>query len=138
MPRILLVADAATIFDEVRAAIDDGETEFEEVRTGEKVVAAAGDFLPDLVVTDSQVQNMGGVAVAYDLVHEETGGRLPHIPVLLLLDRRADVFLARRARVAGYLVKPLDPIRLRRAAEALLAGGRFEDRSFEPLTLSWR
>jgi DNA-binding response OmpR family regulator len=138
MTRVILVADSNSVLDEVRAAVDDGATEFREVRTGELAVAAATEFGPDLVITDSQVQNMGGVAVAFDLVHEESGGRLPHIPVLLLLDRRADVFLARRAGVEGYLVKPLDPVRLRRATEALLSGGRFEDLSFAPPTVAWR
>ena len=38
----------------------------------------------------------------------------------MLLDRRPDVFLARRSGAEGWLVKPLDPIRLRRATAALL------------------
>jgi DNA-binding response OmpR family regulator len=50
----------------------------------------------------------------------------------MLLDRRPDVFLARRSEADGWLVKPLDPIRLRRAITALLAGGRYEDESFRP------
>ena len=138
MTRILLVADETSLLREVRAGVEDEDTEFEEVRTGEQVVALVGSFEPDLVITDSQVQNMGGVAVAFDLVHEETGGRLPHVPVLLLLDRRADVFLARRARVEGFLVKPLDPVRLRLAKDALLSGGTFDDESFAPPTVAWR
>lgn len=138
MTRILLVADESRLLQEVRAGVDDGDAEFEEVRSGEKVVAVAQRFDPDLVITDSQVQNMGGVAVAFDLVHEESGGRLSHVPVLLLLDRRADVFLARRARVEGFLVKPLDPVRLRLAKEALLSGGTFDDESFAPPTVAWR
>ena len=33
----------------------------------------------------------------------------------MLLDRRPDVFLARRSGAEGWMVKPLDPLRLRRA-----------------------
>ena len=55
---------------------------------------------------------MGGMATCMDLRLEESGGRLPHVPVLMLLDRRADVFLARRAGADGWVVKPLDSIRL--------------------------
>ena len=42
---------------------------------------------PDLVVLDLQIGNMGGIAVAIDLRLEEAAGRLPEVPILLLLDR---------------------------------------------------
>jgi hypothetical protein len=41
----------------------------------------------------------------------------------MLLDRAADTFLARRAGAEGWLVKPLDSLRLRRAATTILQGG---------------
>jgi hypothetical protein len=41
----------------------------------------------------------------------------------MLLDRFADLHLARRSGAEGWLVKPLDSLRLRRAADALLGGG---------------
>ena len=66
---------------------------------------------------------MGGMAVCMTLRQDESGGRLPHIKVLMLLDRMADIFLARRAGAEGWLVKPLDSLRLRRAATTILAGG---------------
>ena len=88
---------------------------------------------PDLVIVDLQMGNMGGMAVCLDLRLEESYGNLPHVPVLMLLDRRADVFLARRSGAEGWLVKPLDPIRLRRAAAAVVGGGTFHDESFQPV-----
>jgi DNA-binding response OmpR family regulator len=51
----------------------------------------------------------------------------------MLLDRRADVFLARRSGAEGWVVKPLDPRRVRRATAALLAGGEDHDESFQPV-----
>ncbi len=59
-------------------------------------------------------------------------GRAKTAKVLILLDRRADVFLARRCQADGWLLKPLDPIRLRRAVKALLAGGTYQDSSYLP------
>jgi DNA-binding NarL/FixJ family response regulator len=53
----------------------------------------------------------------------------------MLLDRRPDVFLARRSGAEGWLVKPLDPIRLRRAVASLLDGGTYEDESYRPPTV---
>jgi len=64
-------------------------------------------------------------------LHLEAGaGRLPRFPVLMLLDRAADIFLARRCDADGWLVKPIDAFRLRKAATALLAGGTYEDAAF--------
>jgi hypothetical protein len=42
------------------------------------------------------------------------------------------VFLARRAQADGWVVKPLDAIRLRRAIRSLLEGGTYEDDSYRP------
>jgi DNA-binding response OmpR family regulator len=81
----------------------------------------------DLVVLDLQMGNMGGMATCMSLRLEESGGRLPHVPVIMLLDRQADVFLARRSGADGWLVKPLDSLRIRRAVTVVLAGSPFAD-----------
>ena len=44
----------------------------------------------------------------------------------MLLDRVADVHLAKRCGADGWLIKPLDPLRLRRAARAVAGGGYSE------------
>jgi DNA-binding NarL/FixJ family response regulator len=136
--KILLVADASVVLDELRSVVDDGESEIHELRTGAAVRPFVEADPPDIVIADSQIQNMGGFAVCSDLKLEESGGRIPHVPVIVLLDRRADVFLARRARAEGYLVKPLDPIRLRRAVDAVIDGGTYADESYKPLTIAAR
>jgi DNA-binding response OmpR family regulator len=51
----------------------------------------------------------------------------------MLLDRRPDVFLARRSGAEGWLVKPIDPLRLRRAVTTLLDDGTFADDSYTPV-----
>ena len=104
------------------------ETTVHNVSHGRAVQGAALAQTPDLAILDSQIGSMGGIAVTLDLHNEESGGRLPHIPVLMLLDRQPDVYLARQSNVEGYLVKPLDPLRLGRAIAAVLGGGTFEDR----------
>jgi DNA-binding NarL/FixJ family response regulator len=136
MAKILLVSDAQTVLEEFRSVLDDGENEISELRSGAAVRAAVAADPPDLVVTDCQVQNMGGIAICHDLKLEESGGRIPPVAVLIVLDRRADVFLAKRALAEGFLVKPLDPIRLRRAAAALLEGGTYRDESYRPVTVA--
>ena len=53
----------------------------------------------------------------------------------MLLDRRPDVFVARRSGAEGWVVKPLDPIRIRRAVTSLLDGGTYYDESYQPLSV---
>jgi DNA-binding response OmpR family regulator len=77
---------------------------------------------------------MGGMAACLNLRLEEGAGRLGHVPVLMLLDRRADVFLARRSEAEGWIIKPLDALRTRAAVRALLAGDRYEDATNAPST----
>ncbi len=68
-----------------------------------------------------QIGNMGGIAVAIDLRLEGSAGRIPDTSILLLLDREADRFLAKRADADAELVKPVDPGTLRRTVDGLLA-----------------
>lgn len=126
-----MVADAPSVRDEVRAVLAAGERVV-EVSEGRSVRAAVEADPPDIAVVDLQVGSMGGMAICMDLRLEESGGRLPHVPVLLLVDRRADVFLARRCEADGWVVKPTEPIRLRRAIEAVRSGATFHDPTFQP------
>ena len=135
MEVILIVSDSESVLEELRSALEDDETEIRELCAGEDVRPAVEQDPPDLVITDLQVGNMGGMAICLDLHLEESGGRIPHVPIVILLDRRADVFLARRSASEGWLVKPLDAIRIRRAARAVLDGGTFHDESYRPLPL---
>jgi len=132
VPRVLIVSDAPWVREEVRSVIVAPDVTVEEITRGAEVRAAVEGDAPDLVVLDLQIGNMGGMAVCLDLRLEEGAGRLPHVPVLMLLDRRADVFLARRSDAEGWLVKPLDPLRLRKAVRTLLSGGTYHDQAFKP------
>lgn len=135
MDEVLIVSDSASVLDELRSALEDQETSIRELTSGEAVRGDVEADAPDLVITDLQVGNMGGMAICLDLRLEESGDRIPHVPVIILLDRRADVFLAKRSAAEGWLVKPLDPLRIRRAAKAVLGGGTFHDESYKPLPL---
>ena len=120
MTTILVAAEAEWVRNQVRTAFVGAGQSVVEVTRGQAVRGAVAEHDPDLVVLDLQIANMGGIAVAIDLRNEESGGRLPHSTILLLLDREADRFLAARADVDAVLVKPVDPGTLRRAAKALL------------------
>jgi DNA-binding response OmpR family regulator len=127
MPGILIATDADYVNDEVVAALAGSGTTIHRVRAGVDVLPAVIDCEPDLVVLDLQIGNMGGMAVCMELRNEVGAGRIDPAAVLMLLDREADVFLAQRCEADGWLVKPLDGFRMRRAASALLAGGTYRE-----------
>jgi len=130
---VVVAADAPSVRAEIIAVVGEPDTEIVEVSRGTEVAPAVAEHHPDLVVVDLQMGNMGAMAVCLELHLEESYGNLPAVPVLMLLDRRADVFLAKRSGAEGWLVKPLDPIRLRRATAALLDGGSYHDESYQPV-----
>ena len=135
MADLLVVSDSPTVREEVKASIPNSSYAVRELTRGAEVVAAVRQATPDLIVLDSQIGAMGGMATCLELHLEEGAGRLPHVPVLMLVDRRADVFLARRSAAEGWLVKPLDAMRTNRAIAALLAGRTYEDASYRPVTV---
>lgn len=137
VPDVVIASDEAWVREEVRSVLSGRpDVQVREVASGAEAVAAVRADEPDLVVLDLQMGNMGGMATCLELRLDESAGRLDHVAVLMLLDRRADVFLARRAEAEGFVIKPLDPIRLRRAITALLDGGRYEDAAYRPAAAS--
>lgn len=129
VPDVLIATDADWIHAEVDAALADETMNVLRVRTGAEVPAAVAEHQPLLVVLDLQIGNMGGIATLIHLRQEAEEGRLPAAPILLLLDRPADVPLARGVGADGWLIKPLDGHRLRRAAQTLHEGNRYQEPS---------
>ncbi len=124
---ILLATDADWVVDEVTAALSDNETSFTVCREGRLVseLVAIGNI--DVVIADLQIGSMGGMAVAMDLRLDASSGAVPETPLVMLLDRDADVFLAQRSGAEAWLVKPLDALRLRKAVTAAVAGDSYTE-----------
>ena len=118
---ILVAAEASWVRNQVTTAFAGPDHEVVEVRRGQDVRGAVAQHAPDLVILDMQIANMGGLAVTIDLRLESSAGRIPDVSILLLLDREADRFLAKRVDADAELVKPVDPGTLRRTVNRLLA-----------------
>lgn len=128
VPLILLATDADRVYEELDATIGDASTSVHRVHSGADILPALKVEEPDLIVLDMQSRNMGAIATCHGLRLEEGAGRIPHYPVLILLDRDDDLFLARRSEADGWLIKPLDAFRVRKAVRALLAGDTWFDK----------
>ena len=117
---VLLATDADHVHHEVDAVMG-GDHQVVRVHAGAEVLAAIREHDPVLVVLDLQIGNMGGMAACLDLRLEERAERIPPQRVVMLLDRDADEFLAKRAEADAWIVKPIDALLLRRTARDVLA-----------------
>lgn len=124
---VLIATDAQWVLDEVVAALGSPSTSFQVVTNGRKVADVVADRTPDIAILDLQVGTMGGMAITMDLRLDASSGVLPNIPVLMLLDRDVDVHMARRSGANGWIIKPLDALRLRRAVDAVVNGGCYAE-----------
>jgi CheY-like chemotaxis protein len=130
---IIVASDTPAVRREVLSVLEGRGHDLIEALSGPEVLSLAKELDEvDLVIADMQMSAMGAIAVCLELRLEASYDALDPIPVLMLLDRRPDVFQAKRAGADGWIVKPLDALRIRLATEALLDGERFEDASFAP------
>lgn len=109
MSKMVLVADAPWVVNEVKAALAGEPWHYIEVSTPKSVTDVVAQSMPDAVLIDMQVGSMGGMAITR-AIRQHVEGR-PR--VVILLDRHADTFLARRAGADAAVVKPIDGFELR-------------------------
>ncbi|MGH9115975.1 MAG: response regulator, partial [Acidimicrobiales bacterium] len=86
MPDILIAADAASLYDEIRSVVEEPGTTVRWIRSGAEVRPAMDAQPADLAIIDMQIGTMGGIAVALDLRLESDAGRMERRPALLVLD----------------------------------------------------
>lgn len=83
--------------------------EFLEARNGEVGLRLAWREAPDAIVADEIASRMGAFAMAKDL----RGAATPYAgAIVILLDRRQDVWLAKWSGADAWFVKPVDPFEL--------------------------
>jgi DNA-binding response OmpR family regulator len=133
---ILIATDAQWVVDEVKAALESPSTSFEIISNGRHVARSVRERTPDIAILDMQVGTMGGMAITMDLRLDQSSGALPKVPVLMLLDRVADIHMARRSGADGWTIKPLDALRLRKAVKAISTGGCYAEGITTPVVES--
>lgn len=115
---VLLVCDVPWVRNQVLAALSGAGDIVEITDPYEAEVVAASDG-GDVAIVDMQVGSMGGMAITRALkgVSPEFG------PIVLLLDRRADSFIARRAGADAWVLKPFSAQELRAVLDSVLSVG---------------
>lgn len=117
MVDILVVADEPWILNDVRAALGEARYTIAEISDPRSVADAVASSRPDAVLVDLQVGSMGGMAVTRAVRDAFTGTDHTAPPVILLLDRDADAFLAGRSGAAAWVRKPFSSGDLRKAID---------------------
>ena len=119
--RIMVIADEAWTRNDVHAALTEPDfmlVDHADPKTARQTLVTEK---PAAVVIDLQIGNMGGMAIARELHQQSALNGETEIPVVLLLDRAADSFLAKRAGVAAWVTKPFSSHDIRTAVEHALA-----------------
>ena len=118
--RVLIADDHEPTREDVRFALEQDERfrVCAEAADAPGAIDAAVHERPDVCLLDVNMPGWG-VAAAWE-IH----ARLPHVHVVMLTVSRddRDLFAALRAGAAGYLLKNMDPRRLPRALDSVLAG----------------
>jgi len=120
--KALVVCDAEWVRTDVHAALTDPGTTLVDADDPATTPDRATDENVDIVVADFQVGSMGGMAITRALKESAYRRGATAVPVVLLLDRSADSFLAKRAGAAAWVRKPFTPFELRAAVAKALDG----------------
>ena len=113
MPKALLVCDTPWVANDARAALSLDKWEIVTTDDPTRAASVASETNPDAVIVDMQVASMGGMAVIRDIRDVFQNRNRPR--TVLLLDRSADSFLAKRAGADAWVLKPFHAAQLREA-----------------------
>jgi DNA-binding NarL/FixJ family response regulator len=118
----IVVADDHPLYRRGLAALLDaqpGWSVIAQADTGRSAVAAAAEFVPDVVVMDLHMPELDGVEATRRVITNQ-----PSVAVLILtmFDDDDSVFTAMRAGARGYLLKGADQAEIVRAVAAIGSG----------------
>ncbi len=120
-----MVADHTHAAEQIRAAFGTKDNTLFHVSTPKRALAILddpkeyGDY--DLVVADNDMQPEGGFSLSREIKLRKMGGAtMP--PILLLLARPQDIWLANWSQCDAWAIKPVSPLDLGEVGDAIVAG----------------
>jgi DNA-binding response OmpR family regulator len=113
----LVVSDDPAVGDEIRFGLP-AEVELEVCNDGRVAIKRLEELTPRVVVVDLQTGNAGGFGLAKDMSQTV---RLEAIPVIVLLEREQDRWLAQQAGATLALRKPVTGSQILAAVSSVLA-----------------
>jgi len=122
MAEILVVSDVPWVVNDVRSALTDARFSIAVAADPRTAFELVRDSAPDAVLVDFQVGSMGGMAVTRSIRDAAATSGTERPPIVLLLDRDADGFLAGRSGADAWIRKPFTDDALRATLDGLLTG----------------
>lgn len=129
--KVLVVnQDPAVSVQVANALLDEGEVQLLEVRTPHRALAVLDEdgavTTWDLVLADADTAPEGGFSLSREVKARARMDReVP--PVVLLIARDQDKFLAKWSEADAFVVKPADPFDLHAVVVAVVAGEQVPD-----------
>ncbi len=114
--KVLVVTDDAHLAHVARFGFPTSVT-VEVVRDSRDAMMLMENMVPSVVVVDLQTGSAGGIGLAQDMSQDD---RLASIPILMLLERAEDEWLAKKGGADLIRTKPLDTVALVRDTLALV------------------
>lgn len=115
--QVLVVTDNAAVRDELELGFPD-EVEVVGALEARDAWAWLDEHVPSSVVVDLQTGSAGGFGLARDM---KQSSRLGSVPVVILLDRYQDEWLAHQAGADAIFVKPFEADALLGAIRSVIA-----------------
>jgi DNA-binding NarL/FixJ family response regulator len=118
----IVVADDHPLYRRGLAALLDAQPGWRVVAqadTGRSAVAAAAEYVPDVVVMDLHMPELDGVEATRQVI---TNGPSVAVLILTMFDDDDSVFTAMRAGARGYLLKGADQAEIVRVVTAIGSG----------------
>lgn len=127
---ILLVADHEHAAEQMRAAFTSEHNTLFHVSTPKRALAILDDPKEygtyDLVVADNDMQPEGGLSLSREIkLRAMAGTEMP--PIILLLARPQDAWLANWSQCDAWAIKPAAPLDLADLGEAVVAGNEIPE-----------
>ncbi len=105
---VLVVTDDPTLQHDARYAFPE-DFDVVVVHDARTALAELREWTPAVVVVDLLSGSAGGFALGRDMSQDR---RLASVPMLMLIDRHQDEWLARQAGAGGIRTKPIDTAEL--------------------------
>lgn len=121
--KVLVVNQNPDVSAQITSALIGAEdVEMLEVRTPERALQQLDDVGGfDLVLADADTAPTGGFALSRDIkARERMGQDVP--PVIVLIARDQDKFLAKWSEADAFIIKPADPFNLHSVITAVVEG----------------
>jgi DNA-binding response OmpR family regulator len=116
-PNLLVVSDNSSVRDELEYGFPDGVM-VSFAYDALDAWAWLQDQVPSAVVVDLQTGKAGGYGLARDMAADL---RLRDVPVVMLLDREQDRWLAQQVRATVVMTKPISASDVVRRLETILS-----------------